>query len=138
MRIIPSILLAAAITVAAGAPAQAKPRESGEAKLAKEIAGRVPGKPVSCIYSRDIRSTRIIDGTAIVYEMNGNLLYVNRPPSGASFLRSGDALVTRTSTSQLCNVDIVRLYDTGARFERGSVGLGQFVPYKKVKPAAAG
>ncbi|MDX3910488.1 MAG: hypothetical protein QHC67_11785 [Sphingobium sp.] len=137
MRIIPSIMLSAALT-AAGVQAQAAPNEKGEAKLAKEIEGRVAGKPVSCINFRDIRSSRIIDGTAIVYETSGRKIYVNRPTSGASFLRKGDALVTRTSLSQLCNVDIVRLYDTTARFERGSVGLGQFVPYEKVKSAANG
>jgi len=136
MRIISSIMLAAAL-VATGAQAQAKPRESGEARLAKEIEGRIAGKPVNCLYSRNIRSTRIINGTAIVYEMNNRTIYVNRPASGATFLRDGDVLVTRTSTPQLCNVDIVRLYDTGARFERGSVGLGQFVPYTKPKTAAS-
>lgn len=133
MRIIPSIMFAAAL-VATGAQAQAKSSETGEARLAKEIAGRVEGKPVSCIPLNSIRSSRIITGTAIVYEGNNNTIYVNRP-SGASFLRQGDTLVTRTSLSQLCDVDIVRLYDTGARMERGSVGLGKFVPYKKVKKA---
>lgn len=132
MRIMRSIMLASAL-LATSAQVQAKPNPSGEQKLAKAIEGRVKGKPVSCINLRNIRSSRIIDGTAIIYETSNSTFYVNRPDSGASFLRSDDALVTRTSISQLCNVDIVRLYDTAARFERGSVGLGMFVPYKKVK-----
>ncbi|AUW60386.1 hypothetical protein C1T17_16560 [Sphingobium sp. SCG-1] len=123
--------------LAAGVPAQAKPSESGEQKLAKALEGRVAGKPVNCINLRDIRSSRIIDRTAIIYETTNNTLYVNRP-SGANFLDSSAALVTRTSISQLCNVDIVRLYDTTARMERGSVSLGDFVPYRKVKPASGG
>ncbi|MES1984866.1 MAG: hypothetical protein V4461_07905 [Pseudomonadota bacterium] len=136
MRILPSMILATAL-MAAGAQTQAASRDTPEQKLAKAIEGRTPGKPVNCINSRDIRSTRIITGTAILYETNNGTVYVNRPVSGASSLRDGDALVTRTSISQLCNVDIVRLFDTAARFERGSVGLGEFVPYKKVKSAAA-
>ena len=137
MRMIP-MMLVAAVMVVTGVQAGAKPRETGEAALAKEIEGRVPGKPVNCLFLRDIRSTRIIDGTAIIYESSGNLLYVNRPASGASSLNRNDVLVTSTSISQLCNVDIVRLYDMASRFQRGSVGLGDFVPYKKVKPAPAG
>lgn len=137
MRIFPSMILATAL-MATGALAQAaSPRDTPEQKLAKAIEGRTPGKPVNCINSRDIRSTRIINGTAILYETNNGTVYVNRPASGASTLRDGDALVTRTSISQLCNVDIVRLYDTASRFERGSIGLGDFVPYKKVKAAPA-
>lgn len=136
MRIISMSLLAAAL-FATGVQAQAKPNEKGEQKLTKALEGRVAGEPVNCINLRNIRSSRIIDGTAIIYEV-GNTLYVNRPPSGASFLRTNDALVTQTSLSQLCSVDIVRLFDTAARFPRGSVGLGQFVPYKKIKPAVSG
>lgn len=136
MRIIPTFMLASAL-LATGVAAQAKPTETGEQKLAKALEGRVAGKPVNCINLRDIRSSRIIDRTAIIYETNNNTFYVNRP-SGANFLDSNAALVTRTSISQLCNVDIVRLYDTSARMERGSVGLGEFVPYRKVKPAAGG
>lgn len=131
MRIVPTLVLASAL-LATGVPVQATPSETGEQKLAKALEGRVEGKPVDCINLRDIRSSRIIDRTAIIYETNNSTLYVNRP-SGASFLNSNDALVTRTSLSQLCNVDIVRLYDTSSRMEHGSVGLGQFVPYKKVK-----
>ncbi|WP_241241793.1 hypothetical protein [Sphingobium algorifonticola] len=135
-------LLAAVSTVgglATGAQAQgsSKIREVGEAKLAKAIAGREAGEPVSCINFRDIRSSRIISGTAIIYEGNNGVLYVNRPASGAAFLRTGDALITVTSLSQLCNVDIVRLFDTGSRFERGSIGLGQFVPYPRAKATKA-
>ena len=69
--------------------------------------------------------------------MSGNgTIYVNRPASGASSLDSSDILVTRTSTSQLCNVDIVRLMDSTTSFETGFVGLGDFVPYARVKKAS--
>lgn len=139
MRKFSALLLSAALlTTSVQAQAASKPRETGEEKLAKAIEGRIAGKPVNCINFRDIRSSRIISGTAIIYEGSNGTLYVNRPASGASTLRTGDALVTRTSLSQLCNVDIVRLLDTASRFERGSIGLGQFVPYPRVKAAKAG
>ena len=119
----PVLLLAA--TAASAAP-------DHEAELAKAVEGRVAGAPVDCLNLRDIQSTRIIDGTAIVYETLNRTLYINRPASGAAFLRWGLALVTDTHTSQLCSIDTVRLLDTGSRSEAGSVGLGKFVPYKKM------
>ena len=106
-------------------------RLAPEDEIARTLAGRVAGRPTDCIYQRDIRSSRIVDGTAIIYEMNDGTIFLNRPPSGAGFLRSDLALVTKTFSDQLCSVDIVRLYDTASRFETGSVGLGPFVPYRR-------
>lgn len=124
-------LLGAALMAALALPAAAAQREDGEAKLAKEIAGRTAGKPTDCINLRDIRSSRIIDKTAIVYEMNNGLIYVNRPTSGAETLDWGDVLVTNTYSTQLCRVDTVKLWDTGLRMQTGWVGLGDFVPYPR-------
>jgi hypothetical protein len=42
--------------------------------------------------------------------------------------------VSKTWTDQLCRIDTIRLLDQGSHFERGFVGLGQFVPYTKPKP----
>ena len=101
-----------------------------DAKLAKALEGRVAGEPVRCIDMRSIRSSTIIDKTAIIYEV-GNKLYLNRPAGGASSLDSDDVLVTKTSSSQLCDIDIVRLIDRTNHFPTGFVSLGEFVPYSK-------
>lgn len=122
-----SLLAALALPVAAGAAA---PRD-GEAELAKAIEGRTAGAPVNCITLRNIRSSRIIDKTAIVYEMNNGVIYVNRPKSGASSLDWTDVMVTDTHSPQLCSIDIVKLYDTGIRMQTGFIGLGDFVPYPR-------
>ena len=127
-------LLLACLAVAAAPAAAAKP-VSGEARLARAIEGRVAGEPTDCIDLRDIRSSRIIADTAIVYEGPGNVLWVNRPRSGASSLDSWDVLVTNTHSSRLCSIDVVRLYDTAARMQTGFVFLGDFVPYRKPRPA---
>ena len=125
-RSLKSALVAAcgALTVAASLPP--------EARLDRMLAGRVAGKPVDCINLRDIRSSQIIDRTAIVYQVGGKL-YVNRPRGGASSLDSDDILVTNSVTSQLCRVDTVRLVDRTSRFYSGFVSLGEFVPYAKPK-----
>lgn len=126
---IAGLAMALAATTAIAAPA-----ESGDDQIARALAGRIAGKPTDCLYQRDIRSTRIIDRTAILYEMNNGTIYLNRPTSGASFLNSNYALVTDTHSSQLCTIDIVRQVDFISHFESGSVGLGPFVPY--LKPSA--
>ena len=129
-----ALALCAALMLAAPAIADAAPKRPADA-LAGALQGRTAGKPADCIYLRDIRSSRIFDGIGILYETSGGTYYLNRPNSGASSLRWGTVLVTDTHSSQLCSIDIVRLYDTGSRMQTGFVGLGKFVPLRA--PGAA-
>ncbi|MEN2785090.1 hypothetical protein ACFOKI_14330 [Sphingomonas qilianensis] len=125
------LIIGAALLFGAGAT-EARTRLTPEAKLAKLLDGRVAGKPVNCLNLRDIRSSEIIDDTAIVYRM-GRTLYVNRPRGGAESLDGNDVLLTRTYTGSLCSIDTVNLIDRNTQFQRGFVSLGQFVPYTKPK-----
>lgn len=143
MRIIAAILAGVALLgavpgIAKGDAAAAREARlaKAEAQLAKKLEGRVAGEPVRCISLPTIRSSTVIDGVGIVYD-SGNTLYVNRPANGASTLDDDDILVTNTTGTQLCDLDIVRLVDRGTRFQTGFVGLGKFVPYKKVSVAKA-
>lgn len=116
--------------------AQAATPTNPEAEIGKALTGRTAGKPVDCLDLNRIRSSRIIDRTAILYETDGGTLYLNRPVSGAGQLRRGLTLVTDTHSSQLCSVDTVRLVDLPGHIDSGWVGLGTFVPY--AKPARVG
>ena len=129
MRNLISLLVGSVLL--ASTPVQAAPRLSPEAKLAKEIEGRVAGEPVDCVNLRNIRSSRIIDGTAIVYDA-GSTIYVNRPRAGAESLNDWDVMVNKVYSSRLCSIDVVQTYDSGSRFWTGNVFLGEFVPYRKV------
>ncbi|WP_225205125.1 hypothetical protein [Novosphingobium huizhouense] len=130
------LALAAGVMVLAAGVAEAKPRLTGEQQLAKMLEGRVAGEPVNCINNPTISSARVIDKTAIVYD-SGNTLYVQRPRTGVESLDDDAILVTRLYGSQLCSVDTVQLVDRVSGFWRGFVGLDTFVPYTKVKVAAA-
>ena len=127
-----SSLLVAGVPVSAGIARDKSP----EAKLARALDGRIAGEPVDCIYLRDIRSSTIFDRTAILYEGRGDTVYLNRPDNGANSLDRSDILVTDTHSSQLCDIDIVRLVDSGSRMQTGVVFLGKFVPYNRDKSAA--
>jgi hypothetical protein len=124
--------------IGAAAPVVARDQLTGEAKLAKLVEGRTAGKPVDCVPITQIRSTEIIDHTAIVYTGSNGTLYVNRP-SGVNFLDDDDILVSEPYNGQACRIDIVRLVDRGSRMPSGSIGLNDFVPYPKPpKPPKAG
>ena len=129
MRPLIATILSAAILAAA--PAAAKEKPTGEEKLAKILEGRVAGEPQDCIYLPRIRSSEIIDGTAIVYDA-GSTIYVNRPRNGAYALDDDDIMVTDVHGSTLCSIDVVRLHDRTSFFYDGFVGLDEFVPYKTV------
>ena len=124
------IPLALGALVAATGPAQGAPKLDGEAQLAKALEGRVAGAPVECINLRQVRSSRIIDRTGILYE-SGSTIYLNRPRSGARSLDQWDTLVTKLHSSQLCRIDVVQLYDSGTRMQTGVVFLDDFVPYRR-------
>ena len=124
--------IAAGAALLVSGAALAAPKVHPEARLALALEGRVAGKPVDCINLRNVRSTQIIDNTAILYEAGGSL-YVNRPRAGRESLDRWDTLVTRLHNSRLCSIDVVRLYDSSSRMETGFVFLGDFVPYRKPK-----
>lgn len=133
---IPAVVTAAILGQPASAAAPAA-NPKGEAKLAAALQGMTAGPPVNCIDLQRIQSTEIVDGTAIVYRMDSRKLYVNRPVNGAASLRRNLILITKTPSTQLCNVDIVRLRDQGSSFSAGFVSLGKFTPYEKAAKAAA-
>ncbi len=128
------ILLFATLAAVSPALARESRQVRGEAALAKEVQGLVPGKPQSCVSLTRIESSHIIGGTAIVYRAFGGTLYVNRP-LGADMLRDDDIPVQFLFGSQMCRLDQMKLVDRGSRFEHGFASLGDFVPYTRPKPA---
>ena len=114
------------------APAVAGPRMDPEARLARAVEGRVPGEPVDCISLNTVRSSRMIDDTAIVFDA-GHTIYVNRPRSGAEVLSSDDTLVTRTHSNRLCSIDRAEVLDGSTYRVRQPIFLGEFIPYRRVR-----
>ena len=124
-------LLAVSLLVGAATTVQARER-NGEEQLARALEGRVADEPVDCIDLYRVRSSRVIAGTAILYDA-GSIIYVNRPRSGAEELNRFDSLVTRTPSTRLCSVDVVHVVDTGTSNLTGIVFLDDFVPYRRVR-----
>lgn len=124
-------LLIAGVALAAG-PAQARERLSPEAELARALEGRVAGAPVDCITLRNLRGSRVIRRTALLYDAGG-VIYVNRPRAGAEQLTDWDVQVSRPFGNRLCSIDPVTLIDPSTGHFSGTVFLDEFVPYRRVR-----
>jgi hypothetical protein len=98
---------------------------------------RAVGEPVNCVNIRNIRSTNIVDNSTIDFKMAGGKVYRNSLPYSCPSLKSEDRFSYRTSLSQLCNVDIVRvLHSYGGNLQEGAgCGLGKFQPVEKISAA---
>jgi hypothetical protein len=125
-----TLVLLSAIGIASSGIAVAYAREKAPAQQVRAI-----GEPKSCVSIQQIRSTKIIDDSTIDFKMAGGKTYRNTLPYSCSGLRRDDAFSYRTSTSQLCNVDIIRVVENyGGRLQEGAgCGLGKFQPVEKVK-----
>jgi Family of unknown function (DUF6491) len=133
MRILISALALTLLgaTVTSANPAREKREAREAAALEKALAGKVAGKPVSCISLRDVDGGRTIGENAIIYRVSQRRLYVNKPRGGCTGLRDGRSLLTQTPTDRLCSGDIARVVDLSLGYEGPACTLGEFTPYTK-------
>ncbi|MGK6324975.1 hypothetical protein ACMGDM_18075 [Sphingomonas sp. DT-51] len=128
MRFLP--IFAATAMLSAGAIVAAPRDRASDAAYQKLIAGKTPGKPVSCIDTRLTQPQLSAAGTKLIYRVSNKLVYVNETGGGCENVRRGDALVTRQFQTRLCRGDIAQTVDLPARIPTGSCALGAFVPYQ--------
>tara|TARA_R110001606_G_scaffold74462_4_gene172566 strand:+ start:2088 stop:2495 length:408 start_codon:yes stop_codon:yes gene_type:complete len=128
MRLQTTIIIASAL--AAGSVAFAAEKASEDDKY--EI--REIGEPESCITRSNIRSTDVIDDQTIDFKMRNGDIYRNSLPHRCSGLGFEESFSYKTSTNQLCSVDIIHvLSQTGGRLDtRGACGLGKFQKIEKI------
>ncbi|CAN5235843.1 hypothetical protein BH09PSE3_BH09PSE3_12880 [soil metagenome] len=125
MRILPTTLL---LLVSACATTASARDETPDPAMTKALAGKIAGKPRSCISWNEAQSSTTYRD-AILYRVNSKLTYVN-DLGKCPFLRNDNILVTRTVGSQLCRGDIVNMVDRGGGFPTGSCSFSDFVPYQ--------
>ena len=132
MRILASLLIGSVL--AAGGAAYAGQKESKDDKYVIKTIG----EPKSCINRSQIRSTDVISDSIIDFKMRGGDIYRNTLPNKCGGLAFDEAFSYRTSTNQLCSVDIIRVLDqtAGRVQERNACGLGKFQKIEKTKKGA--
>ena len=123
----------AAAACSMNGPADTRAAQTSAEQLSRALANYQPdGPPVSCVQMRDLRGNRSA-GDALIFDSQSiQKIYVNRPPGGCPSLDFGRALVTRTSSSQLCRGDIADVVDPVSHTNFGGCGLGDFDPYRRV------
>jgi hypothetical protein len=121
----------AALLVTAGCAPMAAGGNDGH--RADVPAATLAGPPQSCIPIAQISESRVRDDWTIDFRV-GSRWYRNSLPNRCNSLGFEKAFSYATSQSQLCNVDIITVIQTGAGGgPRGSCGLGQFQPVTLAK-----
>jgi hypothetical protein len=131
MRAIPLLLAAAALTGCATQPPPATRSAEAQAEFQKLIAGKVAGRPISCLQSYRSGEMVTIDNSTVAFK-NGSTVYVNHLIGECSGLKSGwYTLVTRSSGPGMCRGDIADVADVRTGMVVGSCAIGDFTPYTR-------
>ena len=132
MRGLTIALLASGLAACATAPEPATRSAKADAELTKLLAGKTPGRPVSCLPAWKSNDMVVIDDHTVVFRDSAQRVYRNDFRGGAcSQLGNGFyTLVTKSSGSGLCAGDLAQVVDVSSGFTVGSCVIGDFVPYE--------
>lgn len=109
---------------------RASQQAEASAALAKELDGRVAGKPVNCIGTSASTRPMIIDENTILYREGGRV-WRNTLVATCSRLSPYNAMITEVQGGQLCRNDRFRVLEPGTTIPGPYCRLGQFVPYER-------
>jgi len=99
-----------------------------EDKLAKALKKyEKTGKIERCVHLTRIRSTKVIDDYNILFIMKGKKAYLNTMRHRCSRLGFEKAFSYKLSINQLCNVNIITVFDSTSHIQGPSCGLGKFI-----------
>ena len=91
------------------------------------------GKAISCVPIQSIRDTRVHGDSIIDFHMTGGKVYRNTLPYSCPSLGFEERFLYKTSTSELCSVDVITVLQSPGLSQGASCGLGQFQPVKLAK-----
>lgn len=134
MRALPLLLVAAALPGCSTQPPAATQMADSQAKFQKLTAGKVAGRPISCLPpSVRSRNLEVIDDRTVAYVDSSSRVYVNHIRGECTNLDSGFyTLVVRSGGgSGACSGDIAEVADPRTGMSSGSCSLGEFVPYTR-------
>ncbi len=125
--------LLSSCTMTPAETARATDRRAAEQNaLAQELAGMTASEKKDCLNQFETNSASLkAVGGALIYRVSDKLKYVNDTGGGRQAVASGDILVTKSPTGQLCRGDIAQTVMPGSRVPSGSCALGSFTTYRK-------
>ncbi len=136
MRSISLLLLGAMLascTTAPPSPSADMRSPSGERAYASLLAGKVPGRPLSCLPSYNANDMSVIDGRTIAFRTGTRTVYLVHLSEGCALLGGAPyALLSRNiGGSGLCRGDIQEVFDTLNHQTVGSCVVAEIVPYTR-------
>ncbi|BBD99237.1 hypothetical protein SAMIE_1027380 [Sphingobium amiense] len=99
-------------------------------ELDKALAGKVPGEKMSCINREPSTNLQVISNNVVLYRVSRKLVYKNELIGSCSGLASGDTLILRSYTSQMCRGDFATTANLMTGMQTGACALGDFIPYR--------
>lgn len=127
------MLIAVALQIAAPAEEARASGATGDLIFVPPMPEPLPADQppaTECLMLDQVRSTRIIAGTGIVYRLSGRRHLINRLRGRANALTNGQVMLVRKSSPLLCAGDIVYLADGSGGAGMTFVGLGKFERYE--------
>jgi hypothetical protein len=100
--------------------------------LDKQLAGKVPGKPVNCLNNSQTYDTVRVSDDILLYRASGRLVYLNNLKNGCPGLaHDTDIMVVKQFGSQTCEGDFFHLVDRSSGMRGPTCVFGEFIPYRK-------
>ena len=125
-----ALLASATLAACTTAPEPRMRAADAEAQLQKMLAGKVAGKPMTCLPSLRADNMTVIDDNTVLFR-DGRTVYRNDFGGlGCNRLSAGYTLVTKTTGSNLCSGDIGQVVDLANGMAIGGCAFGDFVPYR--------
>ena len=121
-----NLFLATGLMVAACSSSAVPPGDAS----ASVIAGRVAGKPQSCISSQTSEGLHAIDSATLAYG-SGSTIYINRLGYRCPGLGDLSTIITEVRGGQYCRGDHIRALEQGSIIPGPSCNLGDWVPYRR-------
>lgn len=132
MRSIHLLIAGSLLASCTAAPPPAGVAAAPPGELQRMLAGKVPGRPISCLPSYQSNDMRVIDGRTLAFRNGvGGTVYVAHLSPGCEAITSGaNALVSRQiGGSGMCQGDIQQVEDMMAHVNSGSCTIEQIVPF---------
>lgn len=125
-------LTASCAPAGSGEPGAAALTPKQAERLDKQLAGKVPGAPISCLPNYRSNDTIRVSDSILLYRASGNLVYRNDLKGSCPGLaRDSDIMVVRQFGSSTCSGDFFHLVDRTSGIRGPTCVFGEFVPYRK-------
>jgi hypothetical protein len=131
MRAIAFLPLAAALASCTNAPPPGWYEARNQQELARLLAGKSAGAPISCLPSYNSNDMQILDGRNVAFKLGSRRVFMMQLSPGCELLGGGSyALLTQQFGGMgMCQGDIARVVDTTSQHVVGSCGIERIVPY---------